>query len=301
MLKCYLNIIDNFIVKMFKKIISKLKTNKKEDDFLSNGKIPWSKGYHTYKWELINSSINDSKLLGSLLQKRLPESFGHRVDERVIEYPWIFSKLNNVKEKILDAGSTFNFNFIVNHPTIKEKDLTILTFAPEANCFHKNRISYVYDDLRNVPFKDELFDVVVSQSTIEHIDMDNSIYGYDIAHNDDEVSKSFEYLKAVSELIRVLKPDGKLLLTFPYGKFENHGFFQQFDEEMLNKLLTLFINRGDFNCTFFKYEEQGWRFANKKELETIVSYNPHTGKGKQNDNAAHCRSVVCIEFIKNHN
>ena len=283
---------------MLKNIFKFLKKDKTEKDFLSNGKIPWTKGYNTYKWELISSCINNSILLEGISKKQLPENFGHRVDERVIEYSWIFSNLSSNEERLLDAGSTFNFNQIVNHPKIEPKELTIFTFAPEKNSFNKKGISYVYGDLRGLPFKDNWFHTIISQSTIEHIDMDNSIYGYDIIHNEEVDKKSYQFLEAVKEMIRVLKSKGSLLITFPYGKFENHGFFQQFDEEMLNKLLDLFNNKGEFECTFFKYSNDGWEFSEKEKLVDVVSYNPHTGKGKLDDNAAHCRSVVCINFTK---
>lgn len=282
--------------KLLKRIF--IKRNKKSNNFLTNGAIPWSQGYNEYKWNLINVSINDSVVLEGISKNSLPIAFGYRVDERVVEYPWIFSNLSNSKEKLLDAGSTFNFKKIVRHPKIDLKDLTIFTFSPEKNCFHDKSVSYVYGDLRTLPFRDDWFDTIVSQSTIEHIDMDNSIYGYDVSHNEDVEKKSYEYLDAVMEMIRVLKSKGNLLITIPFGKFENHGFFQQFDDEMLNRVLDLFENRGEFECTFFKYNIDGWVFSEKSELADIVSYNPHTGKGKLKDNAAHCRSVVCIKFTK---
>jgi SAM-dependent methyltransferase len=283
--------------------VNKQKTFKNDKSFKSleyknKGQIPWSEGYLDHKVSTITNAISDIDFLNNLNVKNIHDNYGYRLDERVIEYPWIFSKLDSTEGKLLDAGSTFNFNFIVNHPVLKNKDLTILTFAPEKNCFHEKRISYVYEDLRNLPFKDELFDVVVSQSTIEHIDMDNSIYGYDIEHNENENRKSFEYIKAVREMVRVLKPRGQLLLTFPFGKFENHGFFQQFDDEMLVKAVDSLESLGTIEIDFFKYEKEGWRFAKKDELKDVVSYNPHSGKGKQDDGAAHCRSIACIHFTK---
>jgi SAM-dependent methyltransferase len=283
---------------MLKKILSKIKKAKKGNDFLTNGKIPWSNGYNKYKWQLINSSITDSDFLEGISKKKLPTNFGHRIDERVIEYPWIFSNLSDNEEKLLDAGSTFNFKPIVNHSKLESKVVTIFTFAPEKNNFNKKGLSYVYGDLRTLPFEDNSFNTIISQSTIEHIDMDNSIYGFDISHNEDETKKSYQYLEAVNEMIRVLQSNGTLLITVPYGKFENHGFFQQFDEEMLSKLLELFNNLGNYNCTFFKYNNEGWEFSEKDKLIDVVSYNPHTGKGKLDDNAAHCRSISCIKFTK---
>ncbi|MCF7560329.1 class I SAM-dependent methyltransferase [Sabulilitoribacter multivorans] len=294
------------MIKTFKNIIKRnfLKNpNIKKSDsikkYLKNGRIPWSKGYHQYKEEFITAAINNHELLEQIKSKSSLNDYGYRLDERVIEYPWIFSKINTENQKILDAGSTFNFNFIINHLSIKSKDLTIFTFAPEANNFCDKKVSYVYGDLRILPFKDELFDVVVSQSTIEHIDMDNSIYGYDITHNKDSSRKSYEYLKAVQEMIRVLKSNGNLLLTFPFGKFENHGFFQQFDSQMLERIIKLLEPFGTYDETFFQYKNDSWNFSNKEDLKDVVSHNPHTGKGKLDDGAAHCRSIVCLHFIKN--
>lgn len=220
-------------IKVIKKIYSyysKLQAKKRtlanekiKQEFFEKGQIPWSEGYWEHKAESITKSISDSNILERFIQKQIPENFGYRIDERIVEYPWIFSKLSKEKSVLLDAGSTFNFDFIVRNPLIKEKELTIYTFFPEQDCFFKNRINYVFGDLRDLYFKADTFDEIVSQSTIEHIDMDNSIYGYEEESTSD--AKSFEYLKAVNEMIRVLKPGGKLLITVPYGKYEYHGFF----------------------------------------------------------------------------
>jgi SAM-dependent methyltransferase len=215
-----------------------------------------------------------------------------------VEYPWIFSRISSEKTRILDAGSTFNFPEIMDLENLKHKELSILTFFPEAYNFYQKRISYVYADLREIPYKDEYFGEVVCQSTIEHIDMDNSMYGYDIDKAKDE-KKSFEYLKAMNELLRVLKKGGLLLLTFPYGKFENHGFFQQLDREMLQSIEDILKKSGDYSLSFLMYSVNGWSFVSREQCEVSESYNPHTGRGKGNDGAAHCRGVCCIEFRKN--
>jgi SAM-dependent methyltransferase len=275
----------------------KISKEEKIDLYLKNGKVAWSQGYQEYKYQYIQEIINNPQQLASFKKKSLMENYGVGIDERSVEYPWIFSKLSSVKTSFLDAGSTFNFDFLVEHPLIKKKEVTIYTFFPEKNCFFKNRINYVFGDLRNLYFKDACFDEIVCHSTIEHIDMDNSIYGYEGKSTKEE--KSYDYLKAVSEMIRVLKPGGKLLLTFPFGKYEYHGFFQQFDAEMLNRIIAMFNAKGSNTVDYFKYEKKGWRFAEQLELNESESYNPHTGKGKGNDGAAHSRSIACLEFVKN--
>lgn len=290
--------IKQLLNKMNKKEVNKIRVSE-ADFFLANGMIPWSRGYNEYKTNHITDAINSKSVLDAFRKNETPKNFGYRIDERVVEYPWIFSKLSEFNGKILDAGSTFNFDFIVNHSSIVDKDLTIYTFAPEDKSFIKKRISYVFGDLRSLPFKDELYDVIICQSTLEHIDMDNSIYGYEITHHDKKETKSYEYLKVISEFLRVLKSGGTLLLTFPFGKFENHGFFQQIDIEMLKRMLGLFHQYGSTDIKFMKYENEGWRFARQSEVANCISYNPHTGEGKLDDCAAHSRSVACVEFIKN--
>lgn len=297
---------------MLKKLIKKLRQlkqkNKKAKErkkfdatmkkFFEAGKIPWSPGYAFHKKSTIIESISNESLLKGILHRELPKGFAHRLDERIIEYTWIFSNLPKHELKLLDAGSTFNFNYIVNHPTIENKELTIFTYAPEDNCFYHKRISYVFGDLREMSLKDNYFDFVVSQSTIEHIDMDNSMYGYDLNHNTNKHEKSYEYLKAISEMLRVLKRNGTLLLTFPFGKFEHHGFFQQFDKEMLSRIGALLQPNGSIETTFFEYKPEGWQFSDINVLDEVESHNPHTGIGFKDDYAAHSRAVACIKFIK---
>lgn len=267
--------------------------------YKATGRKPWSYGYTDTKWADINSVLQSNSILSAFKEGSTPTQFGIGYDERIVEYPWIFSHLNSSqKSSILDAGSTFNFKSIVEHQNIKNKELSIYTYYPESENFINNRISYVFGDLRNLPFKANLFEEIVCQSTIEHVDMDNSIYGYNLQPNTEVTQKSYEYLKVIDELIRVLKPGGQLLLTFPYGQFENHGFFQQFDEEMVKRITDTLELNGTQTKEFIIYSKNGWRFDKQENCNGSVSYNPHTGKGKGDDGAAHCRCVCCINFAK---
>lgn len=266
-------------------------------EFLESGSVPWSDGYNEYKWDYIEKALANKELKDEIRNKVLPLKFGIGIDERCVEYPWIFSRLSETQSRLLDAGSTFNFKEIVEQETIKNKDLMITTYFPESNSFNKNRVSYVFADLRELPFRSGWFDEIVCQSTIEHIAMDNSIYGYSPEGKLDE-TKNYEYLKVISELIRVLKVGGKMLVTFPYGVFENHGFFQQFDREMLEKIEEQLKGFGKYKIDYFLYKKCGWSFVGQSECDSSRSFNPHTGRGKGDDGAAHCRGICCIEFIK---
>jgi len=289
---------DHFLNQNTRQVKEYQKNNK--EIFFKNGQVPWSEGYATHKETSISQSISDVTILDEFSKKKVPINYGYRLDERIVEYPWIFANLKKEKTIFLDAGSTFNFDYLLNNELIENKDKYIHTFYPENKSYNHKRISYVYGDLRDSPFRNNFFEEIVCQSTIEHIDMDNSMYGYDLKSTLEVVTnKSYEYLKVIEELLRVLKINGQLLLTFPFGKFENHGFFQQFDDEMLQRIFDLFEGKGNIETDYFKYEKEGWRFAEKNELSQVESYNPHTGKGKSDDGAAHCRSIACIKFLKN--
>jgi SAM-dependent methyltransferase len=273
--------------------------NNNKGNFFKNGQIPWSEGYAVHKEETIIKNISDASILDEFSNKRVPKNYGFRLDERVVEYSWLFANLQKEKTVFLDAGSTFNFEYLLDNELIENKEIYIYTFYPEEKSYNQKKISYVYGDLRDLPFKNDFFEEVVCQSTIEHIDMDNSIYGYDLKSTLDVVTnKSYEYLKVIDELLRVLKTNGQLLLTFPYGKFENHGFFQQFDVEMVEKITYKLECLGVYDLTFFKYLPEGWIISSQEDCNDSESFNPHTQIGKKDDFAAHSRAICCMKFIK---
>lgn len=266
--------------------------------YFKGGKIPWSLGYNDYKWEEITKVLGNKKILEDLKTNRTIENFGIGIDERIVEIPWTFSKLSKKSGRLLDAGSSLNHDIVVEKDLFHDKDFTIYTYFPEPINFNQKRISYVYGDLRELPFKESYYDEIVSISTLEHIDMDNSIYGYDIPNNGNDVIKSYEYIKVIQEFVRVLKTKGTLLITVPYGKFENHGFFQQFDKEMVEKIEEILKEFGQSSYYYFQYNINGWKTSTSIECDCAESYNPHTGIGKGVDGASHSRAICCIEFTK---
>lgn len=225
-----------------------------------NGRVPYTrgKGYSAYRNSSIERLVNDEEFLKLLQEARpLPAGIGVQLDERVIEYPWVLSKLLPYGEesRFLDAGSTLNHAFIMEHPLVKRHKWTLLTLAPERKCFANLGVSYVYDDLRAMPFKDDCFDAVFCVSVIEHVGMDNTGYTADKSY---QQNRPRDYLSAIDEMKRVLKPNGWLFLTVPFGRYENHGWFQQFDSALLSDLVSQFRPRKD-ERVFFRSTPQGWQ------------------------------------------
>ena len=290
----------HIIRKIYRKInpVHRITKEQKIKKYFNSGGIPWSEGYNEYKWDSISKVIKDSKIIEIFKKNEAPYQYGIGVDERIVEYPWIVANLLNKNTHLLDAGSTFNYETLISHTLISQKKLCIYTYSPESESFNHRKISYVYGDLRDMLFKNDFFDEIICQSTIEHIDMDNSIYGYNVQNSSTKGEKSFEYLKAIKELLRVLNSRGLLLLTFPYGVYENHGFFQQFDRTMTELIKSIMIEKGNYQQTFFKYFKEGWKAVEQKEADDSKSYNPRSGVGKLDDGAAHCRAICCIKFWK---
>jgi len=284
-------------IKNIKSSRAAMKKRSRVKKYLENNRVPWSEGYEDYKWIEIEKAIRNDSLLESFRNNQNLPGYGIGMDERLIEYPYVFSRLRKGKSVLLDAGSTFNFETIVSHPMVAEKELCIYTYHPESWNFIDRRISYDFGDLRVLPFRNAWFDEIVCISTLEHVGMDNSIYGYgeeELTHHG-----SGSYKMAVEELVRVLKPGGQLLMTFPFGKNINYGFFQQFDSTMLDVIRKIMDAEGKVEFTFFKYQVEGWLYSNEESCRDAESFNPHTGQGRQNDGAAHSRAICALRFIKN--
>lgn len=287
--------------KIIKYVLEKRRAFNKERRikiFLRNKSIPWSLGYNDYKWNEIEKAISNNEILIKYKENKEIIGVGINIDERIIEIPWFISKLKEEKTKLLDAGSSLNHEIILQQPIFSIKETTIYTYFPEPLNFNQKRISYVYGDLRELPFKDTFFDEIVCISTLEHIDMDNSMYGYEIKNHENPATKSYEYLRVIQEFLRVLNANGNMIITVPYGKFENHGFFQQFDEEMVSRIVEMTNPFGTIAKKYFRYTQSGWQTASAEECKNEKSYNPHTGIGKGIDNAAHSRAICCVFFNK---
>jgi SAM-dependent methyltransferase len=204
----------------------------------------------------------------------LPSGYGYRLDARVVEIPWLLSRLDTPRQVVLDAGSALNTSFVVNSPIMSRHKLVILTLAPESEAFWRRGISYIFDDLRHLPFKDGWFDAVACISTIEHVGMDNSRYS---AEDGRYESQPDDYLAAVGELKRVLKPGGHLYISFPFGKYEDHGWFQQLDAQRADALLGVF-KPTIHEETIFQYLPDGWVVSNRAACAQCSYFDVHTSK-----------------------
>ena len=258
--------------------------------FVRNGMKPWTKGYVEFKEHEIARTLREK----SFRATDLPTGYGFRLDERIIEYPWLFSRLPGSSGRLLDAGSVLNFEYLLDQPVLRNKKIDICTLAPEPRCFWGKGVSYVYEDLRTLPYRDELFDWIVCLSTIEHVGMDNALYTGAAREGE---SRPKDYLVAIAELKRVLKKGGVIYFTAPFGKAADHGWFQVFDNEMVQSLIGNFAPTA-VKQDYFQYRAEGWRRCEPEDAATATIFNIHTAKGYDPDFAAAARSVFCLEMKK---
>lgn len=259
--------------------------------FIINGKKPWSIGYNAYKEKQIEDALKNDSFGSAILHK----GYGFRIDERIIEYPWFFSRLPDQAGSLLDAGSVLNYDYLLSNKIIRPKKLFISTLAPEKRSYWNKGISYVFEDLRRACFRDSFFDWIVSLSTIEHIGMDNTML-----YTSDNSKKEYDpnaFLDAVNEFHRILKPGGTLYLSFPFGQKKNHGWFQVFDSTMVDKVITVFSPSTVLE-NHFRYEKDGWRPSSREESKNATCFDIHHQKTYDEDYAAFSRAIVCLEMVK---
>jgi hypothetical protein len=256
--------------------------------------IPWSTGYSEFKYDYIGSIVNSSKL-NYFLGDSLPEKYGYRLDERVVEYPWLLSRIKEESLIVLDAGSVLNFHNIILSEKLKNKKIYICTLEYEGHLGISPSPSYVYDDLRDTCFKSNFFDSIYCISTLEHVGMDNTmLYSSDYTKKEDD---RYAYLTALEELSRILKRKGTLYLTVPYGTYKNFGWFHVFDEEMIERAIGQF-NPSSTDVTYFKYQNDQWNMSDKESCRDGDFFDINTQKDYTDDYLAGARCVICLELVK---
>jgi len=258
--------------------------------YLINRRKPWRPGYFTAKKRQITKAI-DQKLF--LENSSLPEGYGFRIDERVIEYPWVFSRLSEKSGDIFDAGSALNHDFLIRRLPLNTK-LSICTLAPEKRCYWRRGISYVFDDLRASKFRSGVFDTIVSISTIEHIGLDNTmLYTADGSKREDDPAG---FRAAVREFRRLLRMGGECFISVPYGQAQVRGWFQIFNASMVQAVIDEFQPSSQ-EIEYFGYYPDGWRCAHPSELVEATFYDVHQATGFDADFAAGARGVVCMRLV----
>lgn len=274
-----------------RQIASQLKSKVEYRWFLASDHKPWTPGYETHKRYAIAATLSDS----TFDPDRLPPGHGWRLDERIVEYPWLLARLPQGPGRLLDAGSTLNSAHILAHPKLRSKRVFISTLAPEAEADWQAGVSYVYEDLRRSCFRDQFFDYIACISTLEHVGLDNAmVYSEKAALNESENGNDKDCLR---EMRRLLKPGGTLYLSVPFGEAINHGWFQVFDASGIDGLIAAFAP-ASVQERIFRYQPDGWVIANREAAKGALYFDIQKRTDYDPDFAAASRAVACLELVR---
>jgi len=187
------------------------------------------------------------------------EPYGAGDTERCIEIPWALSCYRG-ERRVLDVGfANAEERFLKELIALRIPQLCGIDLVKK----RVDKIDSVMGDVRSLPFRKGSFDLVLCISTIEHIGKDNTKYckGFEKEDPTGDITAS-------RELYRITKTGGRMVLTAPYGKLHDYGWFVQYDEKMWQELIKASGFRA-IREDFFKYEG-GWHRCSRKALEDVL-------------------------------
>jgi hypothetical protein len=241
------------------------KLHARANAWIRKGRVPGASGYSSARWAAIERALSGS-----------PASpYGYDdagLDERVVEYPWALHRLGSRWEAgtpILDAGSVLNHPRILDHCR-RERigPISLVTLRYEGSAGVSDDVRYEFADLRRLPYRDGWFSCVVCLSTLEHVGMDNRGYG-DHSHSSD--SPPIECRRAMEELRRVTRAGGVLLVSVPFGKRDDRGWFRILDADELRQLTDCPGWRTDIT-SIHRATAEGWRECSSEDAQA-AGYN----------------------------
>ena len=143
--------------------------------------------------------------------------------ERVVEVPWVLSKYRG-EERVLEVGYAFAEQHYLNLlnalgiPFLVGIDAALSPYPPEVLTFHQ-----VQGDLLQDCLRDSSFDLILCVSTLEHIGRDNSAYGLGKGAS----ALAAVDISAIRTMGRWVAPDGRLLVTVPFGRLRRSWMVHQ--------------------------------------------------------------------------
>jgi hypothetical protein len=264
--------------------------------YLAGGREPFCDGYTEYKESQLRVILAAPSLVDTFRRgDALPQGFGARLDERIVEYPWVLARLGESNGLIVDAGSTFNKRTLLDLPMLKDRRILVYTLETDWITYDP-RLSYMFGDLRDMLLRDGAAETLVCISTLEHVGFTYEYKTYS-RRNPWPSSTPESYLDAVREFSRVLAPGGHLLLTVPYGRREDHGWLQQFDAAMIASVKVAFGGHTAAE-TYYRYVNGQWRTSTAEACAELSYFNIHETGSFEEDGLAAARAVCCIDLEK---
>lgn len=144
----------------------------------------------------------------------IPNPVFHRpwdkLHSRCVEYPFAASRLGDTGP-VLDIGTVKSDPAWVSWLERLDLEVHATDYDPPPQPY--SSITFAQSDVRDLPYDDNMFAAIMAVSVIEHIGLDEPQVDLE-ARPETSVDGDVE---AVRELMRVLKPGGRLIMTLPFG------------------------------------------------------------------------------------
>ena len=203
--------------------------------------------------------------------------YGVGDSERCIEIPWSMARYRG-ESCVLDVGyanARTPFSSGTQYPENPYPD------RPGHSCYSSARHFGVAGDALAPPFLPGTFDLIFAISVVEHIGRDNSfILAATSQRRNSEIWRW-------PPLWLSVETGGRLLVTVPFGRLEEHGWFVQYD---LRRIVALLEATGcDLTLAeYYRYGSDGWHGPVDPLTLSDVGYRPGFGAG----------AVACLELSR---
>jgi SAM-dependent methyltransferase len=146
-----------------------------------------------------------------------------------------------------------------------------LTGVDIANPQYDSRPYYqasLIGDITRSTIPGESFDLIWCISALEHFGMDNSLYTSQFDQT------SGQDARALGEMVRILAPGGTLVVTVPYGRYEDHRTMKNYDAQRWQALLETVRSKARVREMYFRHTfGAGWAQAESPELRYVGYYD----------------------------
>ncbi len=200
---------------------------------------------------------------------RLPAQYGRNLPERVIEI--LFARLYYQPGlKVLDVGcaNAMECHLRMVRNLEPPRNIVGIDISVPSERTRRCYDRFLLESIVSGRIEAGSFDLIWCISALEHFGMDNSSYTDQFLLSEDMD------VQAVKEMVRMLTRGGRLLVTVPYGKYENHAWLRNYDHDHLRNFLTPVECHAEIRTSYYRYTHgTGWRAATVEELEHVGYYD----------------------------
>lgn len=201
--------------------------------------------------------------------------------ERVVEVPWLLSRFKRGSALDIGAAESCYTQQLLDGGI----DKLVLNDVRHINAYRKDdRVECLVGDIRTInPKTTGLFDNVLCISTLEHI----ALEAYD-QHREvpQEHSAYYPQREAFHHMMKFVAPGGQMILTIPYGKFEDSGWVLVYDEGMMNELKYHYNIVEETYFTMTNRHQDVWKECSKQACP-LLGMDHYKGHMRAN-------SVACL-------